>query len=87
MKKKPADDNKSLKNDAACKDLNDSAGWAISHAYFHLIFFQNRLFQKILSGIGSNSLDPDQDLTVLVLGPNCLQFLSANNTRRLRVKR
>ena len=42
-------------------------------------FFQNSLFQKIISGtlaIGvSNNLDPDQDLQNVGsdLGPNCLQ--------------
>ena len=40
-------------------------------------YFQNQLFQKIISGIPSvsNSLDPD-------VGPKCLQRLSADNTRK-----
>ena len=49
-----------------------------------LIFF----FEKILSGIRtirvSNSLDPDQAQHVFGpdLGTNCLQMLSADDTRR-----
>ena len=37
-------------------------------------FFQNHLFRKILSGMPSHFVGPD-------LGPNCLQRLSADNTR------
>ena len=61
------------------------------HAFFYplLIFFQNGLFRKILSGILSEcqtvwiQIRTDTDL-----GPNfCLQKLSADNTGRQRVKR
>ena len=59
--------------------------WVIFHGFFShfLIFFQNKLFRKILSGILSECqcfVRPD-------LGPNCLQKLSADVTRRYRVKR
>ena len=53
-------------------------------------FFQNPLFQKILSGIPSvsNSLDPDKARLSFEpdLGSNCLQRLSADNTSKQRVK-
>ena len=53
-------------------------------------FFQNHLFQKILSGIQylSNSLDPVQAQHFVgpELGPNCLQRLSADATSKQRVK-
>ena len=52
-------------------------------------FFQNQLFLKILSGIPSvsNSLDPDQARHFVVPYPssNCLQRLSADDTKSLRV--
>ena len=56
-----------------------------------LIFFQNQLVQKIISGIPlgvSNSLDPDQSRHFVWpdLGPNCLQRLSADDISRQRVK-
>ena len=44
-------------------------------------FFQNQMFRKIISGTPSDSVKqfgPD-------LGPNCLQRLSADDTRRYRV--
>ena len=51
-------------------------------------FFQNPLFQNILSGIPSvsNSLDPDQAQYYVEpdLGSNCLQRLSADNTNTLK---
>ena len=50
-------------------------------------FFQNQLFRKIISRITirvSNSLDPDQagHFVGPDFGPNCLQKLTADNTRR-----
>ena len=51
-------------------------------------FFQNQLFRKKISGTplecDKNCLDPDQDLLLVGvgLGPNCLQRLSADDTRR-----
>ena len=54
-----------------------------------LVFFQNQLFGKILSGISSvsSSLDSDQARHSVGpdLGPNCLQKLSADDTSRQRV--
>ena len=57
------------------------------HAYLSSAnFFQNQLFQKILSWIPSvsNSLDPDQARHFVGpdLGPNCLQRLSADDNSR-----
>ena len=56
------------------------ASWVIFHAFLPSAdFFQNQLFRKILSGI------PSECYTVCVgpdLDPNCLQSLSANDTRR-----
>ena len=53
--------------------------------FSHYDFFQNKLFRKILSGIQtvSNSLNPDQVGRSVMsdLGPNCLQKLSADDTR------
>ena len=59
-----------------------------------LLIFSESTFSKILSRYtiytikGSNSLDPDQarHFVGLDLGPNCLQRLSADDTRRQRVK-
>ena len=53
-----------------------------------LIFFQNQLSRKILSGIPSNSLDPDQNQQNVGLdqGPSCLQRLSADDTSRKELK-
>ena len=50
-------------------------------------FFQDELFQKILSGTPSecqNNLDTDQDRHSVGpdLGPNCLQRLSADDLNR-----
>ena len=50
-------------------------------------FFQNLLFRKILLGISSEcqrGKDPDHALHFVEpdLGPNCLQRLSADDTRR-----
>ena len=54
------------------------------------IFFQNQFFSKFffrITIIVSNSLDPDQARHFVGpdLGPNCLQKLSADDTRRQRV--
>ena len=51
-----------------------------------LIFFSKLAFLKKKSGMPS--LDPDQarPFVELYLGPNCLQRLSADDTRRQRVK-
>ena len=56
-----------------------------------LIIFQNPFFRKILSGIpfeceNSLGLDQDQHFVQPDLGPNCLQKLSEDDTRRHRVK-
>ena len=52
-------------------------------------FFQNKLFWKILLGTPSvsNSFDPDQTQCFVGpdLGPNSLQWLSADHTKRQRV--
>ena len=60
------------------------------HILSSVDFFQHQFFFKILSGIPSvsNSLDPDQARHFVVpdLGQNCLQRLSADNTRKQRVK-
>ena len=61
---------------------------------FHILssadfFSKSFFFRKILSGIPSvSSLNPDQAQHFVVpdLGPNCLERLSANNTRKQRVK-
>ena len=63
-----------------------TASW-VFHAFLSSAdFYQNQLFQKILSGIPSvsNSLYPDQARHFVgpVLGPNCLKKLSADDTRR-----
>ena len=49
-------------------------------------FFQNPLFRNTTRV--SNSLDPEQACCFVRpdLGPNCLQRLSADDTRRQRVK-
>ena len=56
------------------------------HAFLSSDFFQNQLFQKLLSRIPSvsNSLDRDQARHFVGpdLGPNCLQRLSEDGTRR-----
>ena len=73
----------------------DGSGWCFN--FFHagksfmiscrlLIFSKSFFFQKILSGIPSesNSLDPDQARHIVGpdLGPNCLQRLSADDSDR-----
>ena len=54
--------------------------------FCRLFKFKNQLFEKILSGIPSvsNNLDSDQARCLVgpELGPNCLQKLSADDTRR-----
>ena len=56
-----------------------------------IFFFQDQLFRKKknISGISpvSNSLDPDQARHFVGpdLGPNCLQWLSADDTSRLDI--
>ena len=57
--------------------------WEIFHALLSSAdYFPNHLFRKILSL--SNRLDPDQARHFVGpdLGPNCLQKLSADDTRR-----
>ena len=65
------------------------AYWVIFHDFLSSAdFFQNQLFQKILSDRNttrvSNSLDPDQAAHFVGpdLGPNCLQKVSADDTSR-----
>ena len=70
------------------------ASWVIFHAFFRLLILKNEMKQyqcetfstnsfKIIIKV-SNSLDPDQALSFLGpdLCPNCLQRLSADDTRR-----
>ena len=68
------------------------ACWVILHAFLSSAdFFQNQLFLKIISQIlairVSSSLDPDQVQQNVGpdLDPNCLQWLSADDTSRQRV--
>ena len=53
-------------------------------------FFQNQLFEKIISGTPSvsNNLDPDQARRSVGPDqfPNCLEKLSADITKRQRVQ-
>ena len=63
-----------------CDWCFNSACWVIFHVFvaFSWLFFLNKLFQKILSGIlisVLNSLGPDQDRHFVGpdLHPNCLQ--------------
>ena len=60
------------------------------HFYHLLIFFKINFFKNIFSNTirVSNSLDPDQARQNVGpdMGPNCLQRLSADDTRRQTVK-
>ena len=55
--------------------------------FFKINFFE-KFFQEYIQSVITNSLDPDQvrHSVGLDLGPNCLQRLSADDTRRQRVK-
>ena len=67
--------------------INSLPPLEIFHVLFSADIFQNQLFQKILSGIPSEcQTDGIQIRLDKILGPdmnpNCLQKLSADNTRR-----
>ena len=70
-----------------CHSTQLFACWVILHAFLSSVdFFQNKLYQKNLSGLPSvlNTLDLDQTWCFVRpdLGPNCFQRLSADDKSR-----